>query len=69
MGEHYHGQRIKITGTVGDDQSGSLRGETGSVHGVNATFTNARGVEMVNIRLDSGSVVAVPTKATKEHNQ
>lgn len=69
MGEHYHGQRIKITGTVGDDQSGSLKGETGSVHGVNATFTNARGVEMVNVRLDSGVVVAVPTKATKEHRK
>jgi hypothetical protein len=67
MSRDYHnGQRIKITGTVGDNESGSLKGETGSVLGVNATFTNKSGVDMVNVRLDSGAVVAVPQKAIKE---
>lgn len=66
MGGHYHGQRIKVTGSVGDDASGNLKGETGSVLGVNATFTNQSGVDMVNVRLDNGAVVAVPAKALKE---
>lgn len=66
MARDYHnGQRIKIAGTVGDAESGSLKGETGAVLGVNATFTNKAGIEMTNVRLDSGAVVAVPTKALK----
>lgn len=66
MGADYHnGQRVRIAGTVGDAESGNLKGETGSVLGVNANFTNKAGVDMTNIRLDSGAVVAVPSKALK----
>lgn len=70
MSRDYHnGQRIKVTGTVGDNESGSLKGESGVVYGVNPTFTNKQGVEMVNIKLESGVVVAVPQKATKEQRK
>lgn len=67
MTEYHNGQRIKVTGTVGDAESGNLRGETGAVCGVNAQFVNRDGVPMTNVRLDSGAVVAVPTKALRKH--
>ena len=61
--DYHNGDRIRIDATVGDDQSGNLRGETGKVYGVNPHFVSQAGVPMTNVQLDGGAVFAVPTKS------
>jgi len=60
-----HGDRVAIDANVGDDESGSLRGCRGTVHGVNPTYQRKNGETMVNLQLEDGAVVAVPSRAVK----
>jgi hypothetical protein len=60
-----HRQRVRIDGHVGDKESGQLRGQDATVHTVNAEFTNAAGVPMVNVQLEDGRQFAVPRKAVR----
>lgn len=64
--DYHNGQTVRVAGTVGDAESGNLKGERGQVYGVNPCFTNSAGVPMVNVRLDSGAVYAIPQKALKD---
>lgn len=64
-GDLAHGTPVRVVGKVGDRECGDLRGLRGTVHGVNASYTGADGVERVNIRGEDGSTVSVPKAALK----
>ena len=64
-GEFHHGQPIRVHSAVGDDASGSLKGQRGRVLGVNPTFDSAKNGPMVNVQLEGGAVVAVPQAAVQ----
>jgi hypothetical protein len=60
-----HGAPVQVVGSVGDDETGLLRGMRGRVHGVNATYEKSNGERFVNVQLEGGAVVAMPERALK----
>lgn len=59
-----HGQAVRIQASL-DGDAGNLRGMRAEVLGVNATFDSPKNGPMVNVRLEDGTVCAVPQRAVK----
>lgn len=61
-----HGQAVRVDGSCQDADGQSVRGLRGEVYGANPVAIGSDGKERVNVKLEDGTIAAVPPGALRK---